>query len=460
MLTPQLAFPYTPLSRVPIFSIWSHIRVQEDACFKGCLVNQNATYIGFSEPPEIDELIREIIEGPSEVRWRTARTLIRIEDSRKREQLVHKLRHYFYEIKNHEINYRIKLALSMLQSNFGVQDYVLIKGKGAFKRSELEAAGYDPERLTWGSLDPDFYPVIDFHVHPKVPDLKFLADFREAGVTHAVILATDTDPSDVDRPKIRDELKEAYERSGSAHSMPFERLLDQIRGGLYRSTHVTNRDVADWVEDYPHIFIGFGSVNLSKQRAYVEEKLWEIERLKLRGIKLLPFAQFVNPAKNPNMDLLFEYCRRTGTIILSHSGCAAGPFETPELSENARPRLWEDLVKKYPDVTLVLAHFGAYSTHMPGIWHQEAMELGKKYRNVYADLAAVTWILEREDKVEEIRKTIGFDRVLFATDYTLPLFFGITLASVVRDVKTSKILTEEEKHKVLGQNAARLLGIS
>jgi predicted TIM-barrel fold metal-dependent hydrolase len=264
----------------------------------------------------------------------------------------------------------------------------------------------------------------------------------------------------VDRPEIQEKLHEAFDRSGAAHSMPFDRLLAQIRGGLYRPTHVTNQDVAHWVADYPHIFTGFGSVNLSKSSEYVEEKLQEIDRLGLRGIKLLPFAQFVDPAENENIHLLFEYCRRTGSIVLSHSGCAAGPFETPELSETARPRLWEKVAGKYPDVTLVLAHYGAYSTHMPGIWFKEALDLGKKHENVYADLAAVTWLLEQEDAVQDIRRAMGFHRVLFATDYTLPLFFGITLASVVKKIKESNLLDDEEKHKVLGKNAAGLLGLS
>ena len=83
----------------------------------------------------------------------------------------------------------------------------------------------------------------------------------------------------------------------------------------------------------------------------------------------------------------------------------------------------------------------------------------KKYDNVYADLAAVNWILDREGVVKEIRETIGFDRVLFATDYTLPLFWGLGLAHFVNIVKGNTSLTEKEKHQILGENGARLLGI-
>jgi predicted TIM-barrel fold metal-dependent hydrolase len=236
-------------------------------------------------------------------------------------------------------------------------------------------------------------------------------------------------------------------------------MLVQIRASLYSSTHVTNQDVADWVTDYPDILIGFGSVNLSKSRDYVEEKLEKIGRLGLRGIKLLPFSQFFNPAENENMDLLFGYCAQTGSTILSHSGCGAGPFELPELSRDAHPNLWESLLKKYPQVPVVFAHCGAYSSYIPGIWLHEVLQLGKKYKNVYADLAAVNWLLDREMVVKEIKKTIGFDRVLFATDYPLPYTAGVSLAYLVGAVKANIMLTEKEKRKVLGLNASRLLGL-
>ncbi len=70
------------------------------------------------------------------------------------------------------------------------------------------------------------------------------------------------------------------------------------------------------------------------------------------------------------------------------------------------------------------------------------------------------WILDREIVVKEIRKTIGFDRILFATDYPLPLTAGVNMAYLVGAIKANSHLTEKEKRKVLGENAARLLRIS
>ena len=422
-------------------------------------LKESPSYIGFPPLPDQAEIVRALVHDPPEVRWRMVRALFRLEEEQDRQDLISRLQPHLGQAEDFRVKYRIYMALKVLHQPLNMDDYVVVRGKGAFKISEMSASGQDFEKLAAASRDPAACRVVDFHIHPKSPDLKFFADLKEAGVTNAVILATDTDPADVDRPEIHAQLKKNYARSKMSQWLPFEAILRQIRTSLYSPTHVTNLDVADWVEDYPDLLTGFGSVNPSKDQPYVEAKIAEVENLGLKGFKLLPFSQFFNPAENENLHLLFESCRRTGSIILSHTGCGAGPFEILELSGSCHPSLWENLLKRYPDVPLVLAHFGAYSTHVPGIWLYEALQLGKKFDNVYADLAAVDWVLDRETVVKEIRKTIGFERVLFASDYPVPLSAGGSLASIVKSLKSNKYLTNREKCKVLGRNGLRLLGL-
>lgn len=409
-------------------------------------------YRGFDPLREMDDVVDALVNDPPEVRWRVVRDLFRIKKPEDRHELMEKLGAHMEHVEDFRVKGRIGMAIQALRSSYRVGDYVVVKGKGAFAPSELESDA-EPCRAA-------DHPIVDFHIHPKSPDLKFMCDMKEAGVTHAVILSVDTDPSDVDRPEVQEDIRRAYSKSRLSPSVPFERVLHEIRASLYTPTHITNQDVADWVQDYPDILIGFGSVDLSKDRSYVAQKLEEIERLKLRGVKLIPHSQFFNPSENQNMDMLFEFCRSTQSIILSHSGCGPGPFEIPELSHNSHPGLWEPLVKEYPDVPLVFAHFGAYSNHIPGIWLDDVMQMGKEYESVYADLAAVHTLLDVKEVVQKIRATMGFDRVLFATDYPLPLYLEDTLEAVVRSVKQNIILTEKEKEAVLGRNADRLLGLS
>jgi predicted TIM-barrel fold metal-dependent hydrolase len=425
-------------------------------------MEQHGSYIGFSKAPQSDELIDALINDPPDIRWRIVRTILRIEDLATLAQIRHQLRERAGRIwasLDWEVQSRMKMALNSIQRPVRVKDFAVVKGKGAFTTGELEATGYKVEKLDPPRSDPAFYPKVESHVHPKMPDLKFLSDLRKAGISHAVLLATDTDPMDVDRPEIAAKLKMNYALTEESRKVPFEEYIEFIRSDLFSDTHVTNRDVADWVADYPEMLIGFGSVNLSKDREYVQKKLEEIERLNLKGIKLLPYSQFFNPARNENMEMLFQYCRRTASPILTHSGCAAGPFEPVELSQDSRPKFWEPMAKKYPDVPIILAHFGSYSSQYPGIWFDEALELMQSCQNVYADISAVIYLFEDEKKIAKIRDSIGFDRVLFATDYPGPLFYGLSLAGIARQIEASPFFAQEEKAAIMGQNAQRLLRI-
>ena len=422
-----------------------------------------SSYLGFSELPADDHIIDALINDPPDVRWRWVRALLRIEDAERLAEFRRLFQERVEKIKtppHWKVILRLQLVMQSIRRPVRVKDYVVVKGKGAFTIDELADVQYDPLRLRIARSESDHWPGVEFHVHPKMPDLKFLSDMRKAGVRHAVILATDTDPEDLNRPEIVEKLKNAYAGSAHSQSVPFEQFLKTIRGDLYSRTHVTDQDVADWVADYSDTLTGFGSVNLSKSGDYVLKKLDRIRQLGLRGIKLLPYSQFFNPAENENMDLLFDYCQRTGSIVLTHSGCAAGAFEIAELSQDSHPSLWEAIAQKYPEVPIVLAHFASYSTHQPGIWFSDALALMQKCPNVFADISAAHYLLADAETVGQIRQTTGFDRVLFATDYPGPLYYGSTLSELVQNIKGNHLLSETEQRAILVDNGQRLLGLT
>jgi uncharacterized protein len=425
-------------------------------------VNTHGSYIGFGELPDKDELFEALINDPPEIRWRVVRTLLRIEDPAHLAAVQGHFMDRLRAIKTPPappVVSRVQMTMNAIQRPVRVGGYVVVKGKGGYTTDEWEKSGHDIERLDEVAETPEYYPAVEFHVHPKMPDLKFLSDFRKAGLSHAVILATDTDPADVDRPEIVEMLRRRYERSEQANQVPFEQYLEFIRSNLFSRTHVTDEDVADWMADYPETIIGFGSVNLSRSPDYVTRKLAHIEKLKLRGIKLLPYSQFFNPAENENMDLLFQYCRRTGSVILSHTGCAAGPFELEELSRDSRPELWTDMARKYPDVPIVLAHFGSYSSQQPGIWFHNAVEAMQQCKNIHVDISAAHYLFDDEENIRTIRDKAGFDQVLFATDYPGPLHYGQTLEGLTRKLKANLWLSDEEKAAIFGGNAKAVLGL-
>ncbi|MFQ5762959.1 MAG: amidohydrolase family protein, partial [Candidatus Bathyarchaeia archaeon] len=212
----------------------------------------------------------------------------------------------------------------------------------------------------------------------------------------------------------------------------------------------SNLELAEFLKEASGRLEGFGSVNLSKDEAYVEGKLKEIDRLGFKGIKLLPPLQFLRPAFKDNLRILFEYCEGRKKIILFHTGCAPGPWEIPELSEAANPTLLRPLLEEFHPV-VVLAHAGYYSALLPGIWFEEALQVGKEYPNVYLEVSAVPYILADERLATLVRRRVPFDRILYGSDYIEYMELSINI------IKQSAWTSGEEKQKILSLNAERLL---
>jgi hypothetical protein len=159
-------------------------------------MQQHEAYIGFPPLPDKDALVEALLHDPPQVRWHTVRQLFRIKEISDREDLIQALQPHLKAADDWQLYNRLHLALQALHRPLNISGYHLVKGKGAVKVSQdgqLEEAGPSPFKVP-------LFPVVDFHIQPKTPDLKFFTDMREAGVTHGVIVASDTDPEDVERP--------------------------------------------------------------------------------------------------------------------------------------------------------------------------------------------------------------------------------------------------------------------
>ena len=298
--------------------------------------------------------------------------------------------------------------------------------------------------------------IVDVHVHPfaLVTQEHMLTELDKAGVSTAVLLALDVDPNDLDRPEIK---KMVSNRLLDMYFWDARRVVEGLKDFL-EVARTENVRVANFIQSAPNRFVGFGSINLSRNEAYVEEKIKEIDKLNLRGVKLIPTLQFFNPVKaDKKMQMLFEYCERKGRIITYHTGCDPYIWEEPHFSQDANPQYLKSIIQDFRRVPVILAHMGCYSSRSPGIWFDEALELGKGHENVWFDIAAVPYVVTREKFVDKIRRSVGLDRVLFGSDY--PAVNGVSIESMIAEVKSSDHLSTEEKENILGLNAMRLLGL-
>lgn len=307
-------------------------------------------------------------------------------------------------------------------------------------------------------MEVEVFRAIDFHIHPflHVPPDKLLKAMDEADVEKAVLLGLDIDPADVDIKRVRERIEVML--LNLTMGLIFVQF-DELRKEAYDvmpSFRIDNEYVAKLVNLWPGRFVGFGSVDVCKGERYIERAVKKIKKLGLKGVKVLPTAQFFNPVLDRELvDLLFYLCEREKLAVIYHTGCDVGAFELPHLSENANPILLNGVLDEHSNLKIVLSHFGSYSARYPKIWFKECVEIMKKYDNTYADTAAVPYLLEDEKAVEKIRKEVGFERVLFGSDY--PAVILITIKDEKDIVERTNLLTAEEKELVLYENADELL---
>ena len=296
--------------------------------------------------------------------------------------------------------------------------------------------------------------VVDAHIHPpdaldyghRYPDSfnpglvgELLARMDEAGVDVAVMFAVELDP-------------EGYERFLDGLD-PYRRSMAMT---ILRTVNTPNEEVKEYVDRAGGRVVGFGSVNPHGGEEYVEERLGLIKDYGFKGLKLLPTIQFFNPADEA-YDHIFKVAEREGLIVTIHSGCDPGPWEDPSMSEASRPKFIGEVAKRHPNLKIVIAHMGSYSALYPGIWFDEAVEVARRYDNVYVDVAAVF----SRSLVKRAVREIGEDRVLFGSDY--PAIGGYCdrargMANCVRWA-LSIDLPARSLRKLMGENAARLLGL-
>jgi predicted TIM-barrel fold metal-dependent hydrolase len=197
-----------------------------------------------------------------------------------------------------------------------------------------------------------------------------------------------------------------------------------------RNYRVANEEIAEMVSRHPSL-IGFARVAASSDGA-PEELDYAIRKLGLKGVKSHIMDGFPTPAFMDKVDEL-------GVPVLFHSGMG-----TP-------PSLFEPIAKRYPNVTVILAHLGTELTWANMLeYPEQAMRLAAEYDNVYVDTSAV-YVL---NVLKRAVNVCGPSKMLLGSDG--PWLFHPAIA--IRQIELLN-LTEGEKQAVLGGNSARILGL-
>lgn len=255
--------------------------------------------------------------------------------------------------------------------------------------------------------------IIDFHAHifnPKIAHLAIANLEQHYGMSWQC-KGTFTD------------MKEEMEKSGFYKAVIFSTPTKPTQ------VEINNNFLFDLRDDR---FIVFGSVHPD-----YEDVKNEIQRVKnhgLRGFKFHPDFQGFNIDDDKAL-FMYEKIGSEYPIVL-HVGDKKFDFSNPE-------RLAR-VLEKFPEHKFVAAHMGGYSK-----WDEEAKSLVGK--NVWFDTSSTLCEVSPE-KLTEMIKAHGVDKVLFGSDYP-----AVSLKEEAERIEKLR-LTKKEKEAIFWENAEKLLG--
>jgi predicted TIM-barrel fold metal-dependent hydrolase len=278
--------------------------------------------------------------------------------------------------------------------------------------------------------------VIDFHTHIVPPGVKQnRADYARQCSSFASIYA---DPKA--KLATAEEIIAAMDKDGVDVSV----VLNYGWSNLALCAEV-NDYILESVARYPKRLIGFCSVVPTQDDA----ALREVERCIKNGAKGIGELRLDTHLKRKSsletIKPIVDIIVKNNLILLTH---ASEPVGHPYNGKGeATPELLYPLIAAYPDLKLVLAHWGGglpFYALMP--------EVKAALKNVYFDTAA-SLFLYTPNVYRHVVELVGADKILFGTDYPL-----IPPRRYLREIDTLDLPVNAKK-KILGGNAKKLLGI-
>ena len=195
-----------------------------------------------------------------------------------------------------------------------------------------------------------------------------------------------------------------------------------------------NNFIAQAVAESGGRFTGLGTLHPDSEDMAADVE--EIIALGLKGVKLHPDIQKVK-LDDERMHKMYELCRGRLPMLIHTGDCRY---------DNSNPNRLIPILERYPDLTVIGAHFGGWS-----IW-EEATKVLYTFKNFLVDCSSSLYAISPE-KAKELILAYGVERVLFGTDYPL----WAPEEEIERFMSLD--LTDEQREDILYNNTAKLFNI-
>ncbi len=159
-----------------------------------------------------------------------------------------------------------------------------------------------------------------------------------------------------------------------------------------------------------------------------------------KGLKLYPsYNHFY--MNDPRLYPLYEAARELDLPVLVHVGTSI--FQNTRL-KYCLPRDIDDVAVDFPDLKLLMAHGGRMA------WYDEAMTVVRLHKNVHIELSGIP-VKKLPVLFPDMERFS--DKFVFGTDWP-----QVKPAKSIAGIRALG-LSEEAQNRILGGNAARLLGL-
>lgn len=276
--------------------------------------------------------------------------------------------------------------------------------------------------------------IIDFHTHIFPPWLK---ERRDDYVKHDACFSLLYSQSQA-KIATAEELLASMDEAGIDLS-----VVLNIGWASHELCVKTNDYILDSVSRYPRRLVGFCAI----QPRTGDAAIAEIERCAKAGARgigeLRSDVQGFDLTDRKTMKPVVDAMLRHNLIFLTHSSEPIGHEYCGKGS--ITPDILYSFITAFPNLKIVCAHWGGglpFYALMP--------EVARALDDVSFDTAA-TVFLYKPEIFEQASRIIGSDKILFGTDY--PLMHQNRVIAQIR----SSSLSEEDKNKILGINAQKLL---
>ena len=223
-----------------------------------------------------------------------------------------------------------------------------------------------------------------------------------------------------------------------------EQGIDYVVALAEINTMVTGVSINDRVAEFcrrSERLIPFANINPYVTFNQVAELERCVTKLGVKGLKLYPTYQHFYPNDN-KLFPIYERAQEFSIPVMIHTGSSVFPGS---LMKYGDPLFLDEIAVFFPRLKIIQSHAGR------GFWYDRAFFLAGLHENVYIDITGLPPqnLLKYFPDLER-----NADKIVFGSDWPGIIDIKKNVAAIL-DLPLSK----STKAKILGENAARLLGM-